>query len=575
MTKEKRFIIYNYVELISSILFTLVCISFKLDISLLAFPASLLMTGACVYFGYFKFIRPKDASHPLVYYKLVQYLPFILLFSFIVRRAGNEGTTFAYDVISVILWCLVFVSSLIVSYFMNPKRIKTLLTSFKTQPEKKKKMTPGKKVLFEAIDWVDALVQAVFMVLLLQIFVIQLYQIPSESMVPQFLIGDRVAVTKLNCGPKFPLTDVGIPTFTKYKRGDVVVLRNPHYRIDRKSEVKSVVSQLVYMLSFMTVNINTDENGNLKYDPLVKRICGQPGEQLVMQDGVLYARTNASDEFKAVDLDNKFATWNLNALPLKDKMGVQDLRMSPADYQQMLDLEEERRNFDLNVASFRANEIVSSVRKYAADDLTAAFTAPDLDNMNIFVAAPSIAGEIAYSEQGLQWFQNFMTSWINGMNEPADIYSQANFKMNVMMKMKFGELILRYSELFASGKTYGQLNEDEEAKKMLQDAYVMIWYVSGLLDERNMPVFPANASDGTPQYIPENCFFMMGDNRFNSLDLRHSNVSFEASLTQYDTLSLTYTSMMEPQYINQKLILGKPVYRIWPLNRIGTIKSAK
>lgn len=575
MNKEKRFLIYNYVELISSILFTILCLNFKLDISLLAFPAALAITGCCIYFGLFKMIKPKDATKSTVYYKLVQYLPFIMLFSFIVRRAGKVGTSYAYDVISVILWCIIFVSSLLVSYYLNPKRIKTLLTSYKTLQDKKKKFTPGKKVLFEAIDWIDALIQAVFMVLLLQIFVIQLYQIPSESMVPQFLIGDRVAVTKINCGPKFPLTDVGLPTLTKYKRGDVVVLRNPHYRIDRKSEVKSVVSQLVYMLSIMTVNLNTDDNGNLKYDPLVKRICGQPGEQLVMQDGVLYARTNNNLEFTPVELDNKFATWNLNALPAKDKAGVRDLRMSSADYQQMLDYEEKRRNFDLDVAAFRANEIVSEVKKYATQDLTAPFTAPDLDNMNIFVSASSIAGELAYSKQGLEWFEKFMTSWVSKKDDERDIYSQANYKMNVMIKMQFGELILRYSQLFASGKTYSELNEDEEVHSLLQNAYVMVWYVSELLDERNMPVFPANNSDGSAQFIPNNCYFMMGDNRFNSLDLRHSNEYFEKSLTADDELSVTYNSCMKPQYINQKLIVGKPVYKIWPLNRMGTIKTAK
>lgn len=573
MNKEKRFCIYNYVEFISCILFTLICINFKFDISLLAFPVAALITSASIYFGFFKMIKTKDARKSIVYYKLVQYLPFVMLFSFIVRRAGKEGTSFAYDIISVILWCLIFISSILVSYFLNPKRLKNLLTSYKTQQEKKKKFSLGKKIGFEIIDWVDALIQAVFMVLLIQIFVIQLYQIPSESMVPQFLIGDRVAVTKVNCGPKFPLTDVGLPTFTNYNRGDVVVLRNPHYRIDRKSEVKSVVSQLVYMLSLTTVNLNTDEYGNQKYDPLVKRICGEPGEQLVMQDGVLYARTKNNPDFTPVDLDNKYATWNLNALPAIQKNMVRDLRMSSADYQQMLEYEEQRRNFDLNAAAYRANQIIKNVKNLATQDLSADFSAPDLDNNNIFLSAPAIAGEMAYSKKGLEWFEKFMTSWINNKDSYRDIYEEANFKMNVMMKMKFGELILRYSELFASGKTYSELSNDEKVGQIKKEANIMVWYVSFLLDERNMPVFPANASDGNPQYIPENCYFMMGDNRFNSLDLRHSNDSFVKALTVDDNMSLTYTSMMEPQYINKKFIVGKPVLKIWPLSRAGKISS--
>ena len=68
----------------------------------------------------------------------------------------------------------------------------------------------------------------IFTVLIFQIFLLQLYEIPSESMVPTFLVKDRVFVSKIDCGPKFPLTEVGLPDFRKYKRGDTIVLRNPH-----------------------------------------------------------------------------------------------------------------------------------------------------------------------------------------------------------------------------------------------------------------------------------------------------------------------------------------------------------
>lgn len=571
MTKEKRFDIYNYITFAASAVFALFSISFHADISLLAFPVALIMTGFTVYFGFFKIIKTKDARKTLVYYKLIQYLPFVMLFSFIVRRAGKTGTSFGYDVITVILWCVIFAASMMVSYYLNPKRLKTLLTGYKTQVEKKKKFSLGKKIAFEAIDWVDALVQAVCMVLLIQLFLVQLYRIPSESMVPQFLVGDRVVVTKLNCGPKFPLTDVGLPDFTSYNRGDVVVLRNPHYKIDRKSEVKSVVSQLVYMLTVMTVNLNTDENGNMKYDPLVKRITGVPGEQLVMQDGVLYSRTKDNPEFTPVELDNKYACWNLNGLSNSLKNNILDLRMAPSDYQNMLDFEEYRRNYDLTAAAFQAKQMVKNVRNLSADDKTADFIEPYARITNLFNSSNNIAGEIAYSEKGLKWFENFMTSWIDTDTSNMDVYSLANFKMNVMVKIKFGQLIERASQLYAMGKTYNDVSEDIVMNQYLREANVYCWYIEALLDERNMPVFPANNSNDEPQYIPENCYFMMGDNRFNSLDLRHSFDAFERELTTDDAMPIIYMSYMEPQYINKKLIQGKPVYTFWPLNRMGRV----
>ncbi|MBO4386625.1 MAG: signal peptidase I, partial [Treponema sp.] len=92
------------------------------------------------------------------------------------------------------------------------------------------------------------------------------------------------------------------------------------------------------------------------------------------------------------------------------------------------------------------------------------------------------------------------------------------------------------------------------------------------LDQRNMPVFPENAKDGSPSYIPENCYFMMGDNRYNSLDMRHSYDYTLIPITKYDELSITYYSNMSPQYVSREKILGRASLRIWPLNRFGLIK---
>ena len=95
-----------------------------------------------------------------------------------------------------------------------------------------------------------------------------------------------------------------------------------------------------------------------------------------------------------------------------------------------------------------------------------------------------------------------------------------------------------------------------------------------LNDSRNMCVFPENIN-GKPQYIPDNCFFMMGDNRFNSLDMRHSYDLKTVKITNLDEYSLHYSSRLEPQYVNAKKMLGGTSFRFWPLNRIGILKKTK
>ncbi|MBQ1795946.1 MAG: signal peptidase I, partial [Treponema sp.] len=434
-----------------------------------------------------------------------------------------------------------------------------------------KKPKGAARIVFEIVDWADALVWAIFTVMLFQIFVFQLYEIPSESMVPTFLIKDRVIVSKFDCGPKFPLTNIGLPDFRHYKRGQTIVLRNPHYSLDRKSEVKTVTSQLLYMLTFMTVNINRDEDGELKADPLVKRICGEPGEQLVMQDGQLYARRQGQD-FKPVEIDNKFATWNLNDLQQNIKKKVESFPLSASEYEDMLDFEEYRRNYDLNVAKFRTQEIVRSLNNYAASSSKAGdFTAPSLFEYMLFSQVNTIALDLISKAGGTKWFSDFMTSWIENKDKERDLYSESNFRLNVITKITFGNLVLRTIELSKNNVSASQWQNDAVFKENYELANKLNWYIQSLLDERNMPVFPANDANGNACYIPKNCYFMMGDNRFNSLDLRHSYDQKMKPLTDDDKLSIEYYSMMEPQYVNKRYIIGKPVYRFWPATRRGKV----
>ncbi len=571
----KTFSIFVYIELIASILFSLVSIHFSADISILAFPLAFIYTGLLIYFVFFKMLRPLDGSKIPVAVKLIEYLPYVFLLSFILRRAGKYGTHYAYDVICVLIWCIVFVFSLILSNRMNEKHAGDLSKDWNIVAAKKKKRKGHSLVLFEILDWINAIVQAVFMVLLIQIFVIQLYVIPSESMVPTFLVKDRVAVTKFNCGPKFPLTDIGLPVFTKYKRGDIVVVRNPHYTIDRKSEVKTVTSQLVYMLTFMSVNLNRDENGEIKYDPLVKRIVGIEGEQLVMQDGVLYSRTKDDDTFKPVEKDNKYAAWNLKAkIPRGAQLYPLEAPYGPG-YSKMIDFEESRRNFDLTSAALEAEDLSRRFARLVYKDNLIG----KMDNLipyveSLFNGVYKITCKLMNSTDGSEWFENFMTSWIPSSKDSRDIYSEANFRLNVMAKIYFGNLVVRTAELIRGKVAEDLIPQDEIIINYENLSDMLRWYLS-VIDQRNMPVFPANNADGSPNYIPEDSYFMMGDNRFNSFDMRHADKSTLTPLAASDNTSVMYYSIMEPVYVNQKLILGKPVFRFWPRGRVGVISSVK
>ncbi|MBS7265509.1 MAG: signal peptidase I [Treponema sp.] len=567
----KRLKLFIFIELAAAAIFTLLNLSFHADISLLAFPLSMIYLAVTCWFLLKKLVFDTDGTYIYAAIKLNEYLPYFLFITFIIRRAGKTGTPFIVDVLAVISWFVIFVLAFFNSRVLYPEKNIKIVQGWKIIPVERK-FKGFAKVVYEFVDWIDAFFWSIFTVLIFQIFLMQLYEIPSESMVPTFLIKDRVFVSKIDCGPKFPLTEVGLPDFRKYKRGDTIVLRNPHYSMDRKSEVKTVTSQLIYMFSLMTINLNKDTDGELKADPLVKRITGLPGEQLVMQDGTLYRRTASSDVFEPVQLDSKYAVWNLNSVNPKLKSNIQHFPFNTEKYQQMLDYEEARRNYDLTAAEFQAKELARQFYNLRVVNKDAGkFTAPELYEGILFRNRMEIFKNMFLQEGGAEWFEKFMTSWISSKNDLRDYYAESNYRLNVMAKIIFGKMMVEYAKYYSDGFDQSQWDSQKVIKGLMDEIELHYWYVQNLLDSRNMPVFPANDAAGNPQYIPENCYFMMGDNRFNSLDLRHSYDYKETALAKTDPLSISYYSIMSPQYINKKYIIGKPVFRFWPLGRLGKV----
>lgn len=79
----------------------------------------------------------------------------------------------------------------------------------------------------QILEYGKIIALSVILALLIRSFVIQAFHIPSGSMIPTFLVGDRVLVNKFSYGIRNPFTNkiwikVGSP-----QRGDVVVFKYP------------------------------------------------------------------------------------------------------------------------------------------------------------------------------------------------------------------------------------------------------------------------------------------------------------------------------------------------------------
>jgi signal peptidase I len=95
----------------------------------------------------------------------------------------------------------------------------------------------NKKVVWE---WVESLLVAFILAMLIRTFLVQPFKIPSGSMRPTLIERDRLFVNKLAYGPQVPLTAYRLPGFTQPQRGDVVVFKYPRER--RKDFIKRLIA---------------------------------------------------------------------------------------------------------------------------------------------------------------------------------------------------------------------------------------------------------------------------------------------------------------------------------------------
>ncbi|MFA5118201.1 MAG: signal peptidase I [Candidatus Omnitrophota bacterium] len=103
-------------------------------------------------------------------------------------------------------------------------------------------------------EWTESIVTAFILAMIIRIFVVQAFKIPTGSMRLTLVEGDIILVNKFLYGAKLPLTDIRLPAVRKPQRGDVIVFIYPE---------------------------------NPKKD-FIKRLIATEGESVEIKDGTIY-----------------------------------------------------------------------------------------------------------------------------------------------------------------------------------------------------------------------------------------------------------------------------------------------
>ena len=373
------------------------------------------------------------------------------------------------------------------------------------------------KAVKAIMSWVDAIVYALILVYFVFAFIGQNYQIPTSSLEKTLLVGDYLWVNKMAYGPRVPMTPIHFPLvqntlpvintksyldkpqvayrrlkgFGSVQRGDIVVFNFP-----AGDSVLSKISDpssnspfrgidyysLEKIIGRQAIENNKNEFGELIYRPVdrrdnyVKRCVGLPGERISIKDGVIHINGNPLPQPQNV----QFTYWFQTKFPLIDSQW-EEFEIAPDD----------RKSADISIEDM---SLLQNNGFIAGDNTKPVYAAPLTAEMYekiksspatvAIVKAPVRSDEFLFPEgiSGGWTYADYGELWIPKKGE--------SIKLDWNTWQIYNRVIRNYE-----GHDNAYLGEDG------------IVFIDGK---------PAEEYTFAMDY-----YFMMGDNRDNSLDSRY------------------------------------------------------
>ena len=167
--------------------------------------------------------------------------------------------------------------------------------------EEFKKKYPYKKSTGR--EWADAIIFATVAATLIRGFLIEAYMIPTGSMERSLLVGDFLFVSKLNYGPRVPMTPIAFP-FAHHTmpvtggKAYSELIKVPYKRLPGFQEIKRYDVVVFNFPRELERPIDKKEN-------YIKRCVGLPGDVITMENARLFV--NGEPGFTDDDFQTNYA----------------------------------------------------------------------------------------------------------------------------------------------------------------------------------------------------------------------------------------------------------------------------
>lgn len=251
---------------------------------------------------------------------------------------------------------------------------------------------------------------AIIVATLVHTYLIQPFMIPSSSLEKTLLVGDYLLVSKINFGARTPMTTIALPMvhdsipltntksyvynddFTKKETSLLNKFQLPYFRLPAIEKIQRneivVFNQPADTLRDMD-NFHPDRNYYKPIDKktnLVKRCVGIPGDTLEISDGIIYINSKISKLPESAKPQFNFIVDTKGAIISQDvlvnRYGARDgMKYANGEFAQTNNGEYFLTLTDSEAALLANNQIVKSIKKYLSPKGKSEDVFPQVSNL--------------------------------------------------------------------------------------------------------------------------------------------------------------------------------------------------